>query len=396
MDRQVYNILEKYYRNECSPEEVRMLMSYFNTESEQELLNYMMKGFELEKMDFNYDGADKETLDAVYAKLEEQVRSIDVNASPKLRRLWSGIGIAAAVAAIVISAGIYFYNNGNNEILKQVQDDVAFKNDIAPGKNAATLTINNQGKMITLSAAKSGVIINNDKLTYSDGSVVDNHHPESGSGSRNGKVTMVIATTPRGGTYQFILQDGTEVWLNADSKLEFLSDYRNKAQRVVKLTGEAYFEVAKDKVHPFIVESQGQKVEVLGTHFNVNAYKDEGGIKTTLLEGSVKVNDVILKPNQQAILRGSSGVNVKEVDANSSVDWKNGEFICSNEPLSSIMRKVERWYDIEVVYATEDLKNRTFDGSFSRYDNVSRILKTIEFAGTVKFKLQGRKVFVSK
>lgn len=305
--------------------------------------------------------------------------------TPKSFRLWPRIAVAAALFAIVF--GIWFYNNDRG-VLKQVQDDVAYKNDITPGKNTATLSYN--GRSVPLSEAKTGVKFDNDKLTYNDGSPLSPKGEALPGGER-----MITATTPRGGTYEFVLQDGTRVWLNADSKLEFYPSYKNKTQRIVKLEGEGYFEVAKDKAHPFVVESAGQKVEVLGTHFNINAYKDEKSIKTTLLEGKVKVNDAILKPNQQATLAGVA-INIKNVDASAAIDWKNGEFICANEPLSAIMRKVERWYNVEVIYTSDDLKNRTFDGAFSRYDNVSRILKTIEFAGTVKFRLEGRKVFVTK
>lgn len=309
----------------------------------------------------------------------------DKSVKVKQRSLWPRIAVAAAVFAIVF--GIWFYNNDRG-VLKQVQDDVAYKNDITPGKNTATLSFN--GRSVQLSEAKTGVKFDGGKLTYSDGSPLSTKREALPSGER-----LITATTPRGGTYEFVLQDGTKVWLNADSKLEFYPNYKNKTQRIVKLEGEGYFEVAKDKAHPFIVESAGQKVEVLGTHFNINAYKDESGIKTTLLEGKVKVNDAILKPNQQATLTGVA-ISIKNVDASTAIDWKNGEFICANEPLSAIMRKVERWYNVEVVYTSDDLKNRTFDGAFSRYDNVSRILKTIEFAGTVKFRLEGKKVFVTK
>ncbi|SMC88575.1 FecR family protein [Pedobacter africanus] len=319
-------------------------------------------------------------------------------------KLWKRyIGAAAAVAAIAF--GIWFFTAPRH--LDDRRDN--YSNDIAPGSNRATLTMAN-GNTIHLSQKKSGVIVG-DALTYDDGSEIlrdalDDKQDNNGSSSR-GNEGPITAITPRGGTYSIILQDGTKVWLNADSKLEFLSNYRNKLQRIVKLTGEGYFEVAKDRRRPFIVESNGQQTTVLGTHFNISAYKGEG-VKTTLLEGSVHVASLfaapkakratagpeagrILKPGQQAVLTASNSITVQTVNVEEAVAWKAGDFEFNDEKMSVIMKKLERWYDVDIV-VNEQIADREFTGKISRSRNISRVLDMIEKTTGIKFKIEGRRV----
>jgi len=332
-------------------------------------------------------------------------------------RIGTWAAVAAAVATIIF--GVWFFNSERG-ILKQVQDEVAV-NDIAPGQNGATITLAN-GAVIKLSGAKSGVVVGSE-LKYSDGSDVRYSSGTSSSGSLKGsqnssgpvgvrsltpselqgaevKAQNLTAATSRGQTYQFVLPDGTRVWLNADSKIEFPSNFVNSKTRNVILVGEAYFEVAKDKLHPFIVESagtsgrKGQRIEVLGTHFNVSTYADERVATTTLLEGSIAINNKVLKPNQQAEVMGQGGMIISEVDASEAIAWKEGFFSYKGTPLEQVMRQVARWYNVTVVYENEAVKTRTLSGAVSRYDNVSRILKTIENTDAVQFRIAGRTVYV--
>jgi len=256
---------------------------------------------------------------------------------------------------------------------------VAYKNDIAPGKNTATLTLAS-GKVINLDTNRTSVIVSDSVKT----------------------VTALTAATPRGGTYQFTLPDGSKVWLNADSKLEFPSRF-NGSERNISLSGEAYFEIAKDKAHPFIVRTKNQEVTVLGTHFNISSYADEALTTTTLAEGSVKVSAfdsatgrqvAVLKPNQQAIQNPTGGMQVRQVDVSEALAWKNGEFVFDDEPLESIMRKVARWYDVDVVYEANAPKDVTLGGYVSRTRNISVVLEQMERTGKVKFKIAGRTVHV--
>jgi transmembrane sensor len=373
-----------------------------------------------------------------FERLDELEKEI-YNLLPKPNKqvkLWPRIAIAAAAVAAVV-VGVYFFSY-RNEILKQVQDDVV-ANDIAPGRNSATLTLAN-GKTINLSDAKTGVVIDASKLTYSDGTeIIQPSLPTRGisPGGRESNNRMITASTPRGGTYQVTLPDGTKVWLNADSKLVFPASFGGDKQRVVRLSGEGYFEVAKvvrsspfgggggarggmdnttlsprkgdlsrgERIErvPFIVITDKQMVTVLGTHFNISAYGDEGSVKTTLLEGSVRVNDietssaqaVILKPNQQSVIGGADGITVREIDAEDMVAWKNGIFIFNDEALPEVMRKISRWYNVEINYEQIN-RNKRFGGSVSRYDNVSKVLRKLEQTGGIHFKIEGRRITAMK
>lgn len=352
--------------------------------------------------------------------------------SVKLRWL---IRTAAAVAAIVF--GVWFYNEIAS-LRKAPRNDEWVKNDIAPGKNTATLTING-GKAIALSEAKSGVIIDASQIKYNDGSSVGSPSPSVGSLSpagRDGKAIegepkSLTLTTPRGGTYQVRLPDGTNVWLNAASSLTYATALNERGvKRIVKLSGEAYFEVAKmyssslpargissqrgerSSRVPFIVQSGQQEVEVLGTHFNVNAYKDEASIKTTLLEGSVKISSLptgisprrrerILKPGQQALVpfplgrgaEGGEGITVTEADPNATA-WVKGKFRFENTTLQDVMKQISRWYDVDVEYPN-GIAEKRFSGDISRNNNLSDVLKVMKIMN-LKFRVEGKKIIVEK
>jgi ferric-dicitrate binding protein FerR (iron transport regulator) len=171
-------------------------------------------------------------------------------------------------------------------------------------------------------------------------------------------------------------------------------------KRVVRLSGEAYFQIQKDGAHPFIVESPGQRVEVLGTHFNINSYTDEKRIRTTLLEGSVKVisletgKSTTIQPDQQAIWDGKN-LQVVPVIAEESIDWKEGVFSFEDEGLQSVMRKVARWYDVEIEYRGTAHDRQTFSGSISRSENISQVLKTLSKISSLDFQMENRKIIIS-
>lgn len=307
---------------------------------------------------------------------------------------WYKISVAAAIVAIV--SGLFLFYNHNYGV-DQLSKDVV-KNKIKPGKNTAVLTLAN-GKTINLSDAKSGVVINVSNLTYSDGSTVVQEADGKTVFGTTSTHELLTAATPRGGTYQIVLPDGSKVWLNAASSLKFPATFSQKLNREVELNGEAYFEIAKDKNHPFKVKTIQQEVEVLGTHFNVNAYADEGIVKTTLLEGKVKLNHknaaAILKPGQQGyIADGLLDFKVVEADAANISAWKNGEFIFNNTDLKSLMRQISRWYDVDVVYEA-GVKNDVFFGKIKRNADLSKVLKILAL-GDIHFRIEGRKLIVMK
>lgn len=322
-------------------------------------------------------------------------------------KLWQRIAVAVSLI-FVLSLGLFFgvryLNNRNERVL------VVNAIDVSPGKNVARLSMED-GTTVELSEAKSGVVIAASSVKYNDGSVIGTQIPAALMEN-----SMLTATTPRGGTYQITLADGTHVWLNAGSSLKFPSQFIGKERRV-ELSGEAYFEVAKVMIEdrgmkhktqrmPFVVVTDQQQVQVLGTHFNINSYADEANTKTTLLEGLVHValnggptlnegtNGIHLLPNQQAIST-TAGIKVKQVNVEEAVAWKNGYFDFNEEKLESIMNKISRWYDVTVVYENPALKEQIFTGNISKFNNVSTVLKKIALTDVLRFKIDGKKIIVT-
>lgn len=330
-----------------------------------------------------YYSADKAS---VWDKTRNKI--IATTDTPPIKKLniWWRITTAAAIVIIIAAAGLWFLNSpdGTSE-----QPTNKYANDIAPGKNQASITLAN-GKTINLSDQKNGVIINDIALTYSDGSKI-----QDGVASTEGIQTI---TTPKGGTYQVRLPDGTNVWLNAASSLTYNASLSKVSTRMVKLTGEAYFEVAKDKKRPFIVQTAKQQVEVLGTHFNVKAYEDESGTNTTLIEGLVKViskdESRIITPGQH-LFNNYKELKVGQANLEETMAWKNGYFRFNDEKIESVMRKLSRWYDIEVQYEGK-VSDEEFNGKISMFNNLDKVLTMLEKTKSIHFKVEGRRVTVMK
>jgi transmembrane sensor len=272
--------------------------------------------------------------------------------------------------------------------------------DIAAGGNRAILTLAN-GKQIILTTAQNGKLAdeNNASVKKTASGQIVYVVSASQTAAKNADIEFNTIVTPRGGQYWVILADGTRVLLNAASYLRYPTAFTG-TDRKVELKGEAYFEVAKDKAHPFIVSTDKQDVEVLGTHFNINSYTDEPATKTTLLEGSVKVTDLqtkqtgMLIPGQQAVLKDHHVV-ISAANTEEAMAWKNGYFIFESEGITSIMRKVSRWYDVDVVF-DGPVPTDKFGGSVNRFANVSQLLDKLELTNKVHFKIEGRRIMVSK
>lgn len=309
-------------------------------------------------------------------------------------RRWAA---AAAVLIICASAGFYFLKSSQTEPPKQA----AVQHDAPPGGNKATLTLAN-GKVISLTDAGNGKIATDAGLVITK--QADGQLLYEVAGTEEATDGYNTITTPYGGKYEIVLQDGTRVILNSGSKITYPLSF-GKTQRKVTLTGEAYFEVAKDESRSFIVATPGtngvlgQEISVLGTHFNVNAYEDEQAFVTTLLEGSIKIaaennlGDKLLKPGQQAVIRQSITVSNANVDA--AVAWTNDLFYFTDLPLKDMMRKLARWYDVEVVYQGE-VPSIGFWAQISKNKNLSEVLATIETTNSIHFKIEGRKLIVSQ
>lgn len=308
-------------------------------------------------------------------------------------KMWTRIAVAASIL-LVSGLGLYFYNTS---YLAQDLEQVAFENKITPGSNKAMLTLAN-GTQINLSDAGSGVIANQGNVK-----VVKNAKGElfyeftSGATDATGFNTV---STPKGGQHVVALADGSRVWLNSLSSVKFPVNFASLSERRVELTGEGYFEVAKNAAKPFLVVSKGQVVEVLGTHFDVNSYGDGGKVKTTLLEGSVRLNlaksSRVLAPGQQLIVGADETFKVLLVDVEDVVAWKNGYFMFNNESLENIMNSLARWYDVDIEFKDENIKDDPFWGKVSRFSKVADVLKVLERTGEVHFRIEGRKIIVSK
>jgi len=319
--------------------------------------------------------------------------SIAKNGSIKSLRSfrWSRWVAAASIAALLGISGLYLITR---ERISPVSKTAA--NDIAPGGNHAILTLSD-GKKIMLSDAKNGNLAQLPDVSViktSDGNISYQTTSPKPSPSL---IQYNVVSTPLGGQYHLTLSDGTNAWLNAASSIKYPTSF-NGSERKVEITGEVYFEVAHNKAKPFRVVSAGQLVEVLGTHFNINAYTNESNIKTTLIEGSVRVSGTnqtkTIKPGEQAEL-SAKGISIKPADTEESIAWKNGYFRFNDENIESIMRKLSRWYNIEVSFKGP-ISQEGFNGKISRYKNISQVLKMLEQTMAVHFQIEGRRVSVMK
>jgi len=287
----------------------------------------------------------------------------------------------AAAAILVIAFGIaYFYKQqkGSHESTAVVKTPGREIQDIKAGTTGAVLTLAN-GKKIILDTAANGNLINSSKtnIIKSNGSVVFS----SSVAEFRPEYNMLV--TPRGRQEQLVLSDGTKVWLNAESSVKFPTVFA-RHQREVEITGEAYFEVAKDPTKPFFVNVNGSSIEVLGTHFNIMAYSNESALETTLLEGLVKFKKgnhlVLLKPGQQSLLLPNEEIKlIPNADVDLAVAWKNGMQAFSGADIKTMMRQVERWYDVDVEFKG-DIPLRTFSGEIPRNVNLSELLKLLAVA----------------
>ncbi len=314
---------------------------------------------------------------------------------PVINLKWIMWIAAASVILVAGTIGLFITKNrpGNQQLAVDLPKKKELIHDIAPGQNGAILTLAS-GQTILLDSAVNGslaqqgnvsVIKKNGELVY----------------KREGKTSEVVfntMTTPIGRQFTLVLADGSRVWLNAASSITFPTAF-NGEERVVNVTGEAYFEVAHNSAMPFIVEMGKNRVNVLGTHFNVNAYDDESVVSVTLLEGSVNVNsgngNKIIKPGQQAQINKDEKISlIRDVDVDNVVAWKNGRISFQGADIGTVMRQMSRWYDVDIVYdhKLDDL----FYADMARSTMLSDVLKALELTRNVHFKIEGRKVTVAQ
>ena len=300
----------------------------------------------------------------------------------------------AAAIIILLGTGLYFFTT--NKQLNSEKSTIARSTgaDIEPGKEGAVLTLIDGSKML-LDSLGNGVVTtqNGTKVLLQNGQLI--YKAGNSSKAAIGYNTMA---TPKGRQFQLVLPDGSKVWLNAASSIRYPTVFTGN-ERKVEVTGEAYFEVVKIAASPFRVKVNDEtEVEVLGTHFNVNSYKNEESINTTLLEGSVSVKNssgkLVLQPGQQARVAGNEKIKLfAEVDVEKVMAWKNGVFNFEDATLEEVMRQLERWYDIDVVYE-KNIPRLEFYGKMGRDLNLAAVLRGLE-KSNVHFRMEeGRKLVV--
>ncbi|WP_316778605.1 FecR family protein [Pedobacter antarcticus] len=360
-----------------------------------------------------YEGVNES---AIWKKIAVNLQPIEEPKTQVFRTITLWTKLAAAVIILITGAGLFFFIQKEDSKKKEN----TFANDVAPGNNTATLTLAD-GRRIRLTDSVSGELANTPGVVISklaNGQISYNAKEYQNSFGNQ----LNTLSTGKGETFQVLLPDGSKVWLNAASVLRYpVSFKRIKYRSVELLSGEAYFEVAKDKAHPFIVNSRHQRIEVLGTHFNINGYADDAKVKTTLLEGIVRVSSqapylettgeksfprnfkpgsgnqqarlVVLKPGQQSQVSLSGISVVKDVDIGDIMAWKEGYFNF-NENMESIMSKISRWYDVEVIYLVRPDPALKLRGKISRTKNLSEILNMLEYTSGMHFKIEGRRIII--
>lgn len=370
-------LIEKYKAGQCSPEEILMLQNWFHHLNKDEDLKLS-----------------EETLEQVSSEMwgviDAKTSSISKTRVHRLK-YWSA---AAAIFVALFGGGLFYLIRSERE---------AAKLQIKPGEQMATLTLSN-GKKIELTST-----LNNEVITEHGVSITktaDGQLVYTVKGSTTDTSVYNTVSTACGQQYQIVLPDGSLIYLNAGSSITYSTGLQQTAVRRIKLAGEAYFEVTKDKKHPFEVISGNQKVEVLGTHFNIKSYADEPNAKTTLVEGSVKVSWLghlnteksnpfkILVPGEQAVLsRGT--IAVETVNPEEAIYWKENKFGFQSEEIESVMRDVARWYNVNVIYQ-DNVKQVKVSGSVSRFEDITKLLDKLEQTGLLKFTIEGKNVIVSK
>jgi len=340
-----------------------------------------------------------DNLDLSDQRIQEITKQIWSNLPKQPLKLIKGLQLARIAAAatilVFLLTGLYFIIN------VQRQKDIAVKytKDLLPGSNKAILTLSN-GKKIILNNAGIGTVANEGDAIINKAANGEIVYNDDKTTPVNGLIVYNTMSTPNGGQYHLILSDGTNVWLNAASSIKYPTVFTGNERRVV-ITGEAYFEVAHNAAKPFRVMAQGQTVEVLGTHFNIDAYTNEPVIKTTLLEGSVKVTNNTkmrtLIPGEQAQVQSGTADNeikvLGNVDTDEAIAWKNGLFQFNKASIESIMRQIVRWYDVEISYSNNKILSKTFTGNISRNSSAAQFLQILSYTG-LHFEITGKKIII--
>ena len=386
-DLYVAELIGKLLKGDILPDEDLWLKNWANeSEANRELFNKLTDPDHLERQLDYWNSIDN---NSAWKKLQGK---LEVTETPRRFKYLPLLKYAAAIL-LLLSVSFLVYR-GNERPEKKIANKIA-QTPINPGSRHAILILDN-GQKVTLKKHQ------NISLSEKDGTAVSNQNDvlTYKQNSRDAAQTPAFNTimVPRGGEYQLILADGSKVWMNSASTLKYPTTFTGK-ERKVYLTGEAYFEVAKNAAMPFIVKTNKADVQVLGTHFNVMAYEDEVNCKTTLLEGSVKVQSSsavnVIKPGQQAIINSQGQQKVtSDINIDEEMAWKNGFFIFKDSAIKGIMQQAARWYDLDVVYEG-DIPEIQFSGKMSRKVDFYGFVNILKYAG-LHFNIKGKTVTITK
>ena len=379
-----WRLIKRSFTSSLDEEDRQVLEAWLDESERHRQLYEEMKRFVAKRENFQLDVETKKQF-----KRDFETR-VDEAYRRRGRRVWLKVVSYAAMLALPIIAGMLLWTR------QPVEEVVDYGiGPIEHGVRKATSVLND-GKVLALDTSRmtlkeiDGVTIhtNDQALVYVDS--LDN----KGVNLQNRLIT------PKGGEYTIMLADGTKVWVNAATEIRYPVKFAGKERRV-RLEGEAYFEVTKDTEKPFIVEANGMEVKVYGTQFNVNTRRNDQ-IQTTLVEGSVSVKpkglaEVMLKPNQQAVFNKLAGrVTVREVDVLCYVAWQRGNYYFENKSIGEILDELSLWYDIQVFFVNNEVRNERFSGYLPRYEEINGLLSLIEKTSHVQFEIKGRVIIVRK
>ncbi|MDO3628375.1 FecR family protein [Mucilaginibacter sp. BT774] len=376
LKKDFFKLVEKYLNGSASAEEIRIIEDYYSHFSNDPDITESLNEEEISAL--------KATL---RLKIDNRIGRIQKRVIPIYRK--KSFQVAASILLFLMLSLFAANQLRHKQMVLRAQN-----HDLPPGGSKAILTLSD-GSKINLNNIKNG------SLTLQPGAhiVKQSGHLDYQAASDNSssiQASYNTLTTPKGGQYQLTLPDGTKVWLNAASSLKFPTAFSG-SERVVELTGEAYFDVVHNSKQPFKVKTAGQIVQDIGTQFDVNSYADEEAVATTLVEGSVKIyhaqGQTMIRPGQQYLLKSNSMSEVKtDVDVDEATAWKSGMFQFNNADIKTIMRQISRWYNVDVEYSGQ-IPVSTYHGRISRNSNASTVLKILELSG-INFTIEGRKIIV--
>ncbi|PVD49925.1 iron dicitrate transport regulator FecR [Terrimonas sp.] len=392
LDERLYYLMDRLFNNSCTQAEKEELAYWIEKAQDDTKLKHYLSDM-WNRFEPLEDMAEEKANHLFSSVTGTNTPAVLQSKSKSRYLLFSGI---AAACILVIASGAYIFFSGQSKI--NTTHAIADKkqstvNDVAPGQFKAKLTLSD-GSQVVLDTVRGQIITGEGaaQINTSNGHLYYNISTEK----QKETVYNTLATN-RGEQYSMTLSDGTKLWLNAASSVRFPVAFTGN-YRDVEITGEVYFEVARNKEQPFRVKAGEEQIEVLGTHFNINAYSDEPFIRTTLIEGSVKVNlgtsSTLLKPNEQALVKnGDTKINVSPADGQAAIAWKSGYFKLTNSEVSDIMRQIARWYDIEVVYKG-NVPSGTISGEVPRSLNLSEVLKVLVLSD-VRCQLEGKTLIIT-